>query len=72
MIQIKPQNFLVNDFNWESKDINTKFGFNNKFLGNLKNINYENKNIDLYKDDLTSEIYGSTGFLTSLDLTKKL
>ena len=66
----KTSKFFTNDFNWESKNINTKFGFNNKFLGNFKNINYENKNIDLYKNDFTSEIYGSTGFLTSLNLTK--
>mgnify|MGYP003322516522 CR=1 FL=1 len=66
----KTTKFFTNDFNWESRDIITKFGLNNKLLGNLRNINYETKNIDLYKNDFTSEIYGSTGFFTSLDLTK--
>ena len=66
----KTTKFFNNDFNWESRDTISKFGFKNKFLGNLRNINYETKNIDLYKDDFTSEIYGSAGFFTSIDLTK--
>ena len=67
----KTTKFFTNDFNWESRDIIvTEFGLNNKLLGNLRNINYETKNIDLYKNDFTSEIYGSAGFLSSLDLTK--
>ena len=77
-VNIKAQNydtnkttkFFTNDFNWESKDIFSKFGINNKFYGNLRNINYETKNIDLYKNDLTNEIYGSLGSLTSIDLIK--
>ena len=66
----KTTKFFTNELNWESRDIVTKFGLNSKFLGHFKNINYETKNIDLYKDDFTSEIYGSTGFLSSLDLVK--
>ena len=44
-------NFLVNDFDWNYKVINNKSIFNNKILGNLKNINYEAKNVDIYKKD---------------------
>ena len=38
-----------------------KFFYNikTKLLGNIKNINYEAKNIDKYKDSPTSELYGA-------------
>ncbi|MDC0619356.1 hypothetical protein OAO89_03470 [Pelagibacteraceae bacterium] len=65
-------NFLVNDFNWEHKEINSKLGFKNKLLGNLKNINYETKNVELYKKDTTSELFGSIGYLTELNLQKNI
>ena len=45
----KYTNFFVNDFDWVSKDLNSKSGFKNNILGTLKNINYETKNVDLYK-----------------------
>ena len=45
-------------------------GLNTKLLGNLKNINYETKNIDLYKKDLTNELYGAIGLLSELDFKK--
>ena len=65
-------NFLVNDFDWNYKVINNKSIFNNKILGNLKNINYEVKNVDTYKKEPTFELFGSLGFLSQLDLRKKL
>lgn len=65
-------NFLVNDFNWEYKEINSKSGFKSKLLGNFKNINYETKNIDLYKKDTTNELFGSIGYLTELNLQKQI
>ena len=34
-----------------AQKINFENGINSKFLGNLRNINYETKNIDLYKKD---------------------
>ena len=64
-------NFLVNDFDWNYKVINNKSIFNNKILGNLKNINYEVKNVDTYKKEPTFELFGSLGFLSQLDLRKK-
>ena len=67
----KLENFLINDFNWSSKKINSEFGLVSKFLGNFKNINYEAKNVDLYKKDPTSEIYSSLGYLAELDFSKK-
>ena len=37
-------------------------GLNTKILGNLRNINYEAKNVDLYKKDPTSESVWSFRF----------
>ena len=67
----KLENFFVNDFNWESKDLKSGTGINTNILGNFKNINYEAKNIDIYKEDVTSEFYGALGILSRLDLIKK-
>ena len=56
-------NFFINDFDWSYKILNNSV-FNSQLLGNVKNINYETKNIDIYKKDTTSEIYGALGYLT--------
>ena len=63
---------MINDFDWTFKDKTFGQGLNTKILGNLRNINYETKNVDLYKQDTTSEMYGALGFLTKLDLFKKV
>ena len=47
-------------------------GLSNKILGNFKNINYETKNVDLYKDETTSEIFGALGYLSEINLRKKM
>ena len=49
-------NSFVNDFDWSSKNFFTSKK-KTKLLGNIKNINYEAKNIDKYKDSPTSELY---------------
>ena len=67
----KLTNFIINDFNWNSNDFLSETGIRSRILGNLKNINYEAKNIDLYKDAPTSELFGALGLLTELDLQKK-
>ena len=66
----KLTNFLVNDFNFESKENLFDNVFNSKILANLKNINYESKNVDIYKDDSTSEIFGSLGLLSEINFQK--
>ena len=66
----KLTNFLVNDFNWNFKETNFSSGIKGKILGNFKNINYEAKNVDPYKEDFTSEFYGALGYLASVDLLK--
>ena len=63
-------NFLINDFNFESDDKVFKNFFNNTILGNVKNINYESKNVNIYKEEPTSEIFGSIGLLTELNFIK--
>jgi len=66
----KHENFLVNDFDWESKDFNFNSGVNSKFLANLKNINYEAKNVPKFKENTTNEFFGSLGLLTDINLKK--
>ena len=67
----KTSKFLINDFDWESKDFNFDNGLNSKFIGKLKNINYETKNISSYKQDQTSEFFGAIGYLSEIELIKK-
>ena len=66
----KLTSFLINDFDWNFKDFNFKSGLKGKFLANIRNINYEAKNIDIYKKDTTNELYGALGYLTQLNLEK--
>ena len=66
----KLKNFVVNNFDWSSKDIFLESGLNTKILGNLRNINYEVKNIDEYKEDTTSELFGALGVFQN-KFTKK-
>ena len=66
----KLTNFLVNDLNWTSKDFLHKSGFKTKFLSNFKNINYESKNVGLYKEDPTSEIHGALGYQSEIKFQK--
>ena len=66
----KLTNFMVNDLNWNFKEKNFRSGIKGKILGNFKNINYEAKNVDPYKEDFTSEFYGALGYLASIDLQK--
>ncbi len=66
----KLTNFIVNDLNWNFKETNFKSGIKGKILGNFKNINYEAKNVEPYKEDFTSEFFGALGYLASIDLQK--
>ena len=62
--------FVVNDFNWSSKDIFLDSGLKTQFFGKFKNINYEAKNVDIYKDDTTNELFGAFGLATEMNLQK--
>ena len=65
-------NFLVNDLNWTFRDINFNNGINSKILGNLKNLNYETRNVDIYKKDTTSELFGALGYLSEIEFQKNI
>ena len=67
----KLTNFLVNDLNWESNDFILNSKIKNKFIGKIKNINYEAKNIDIYKEDTTSELFGGLGLHSDINFSKK-
>ena len=67
----KLENFLVNDFEWESNDLILNSFIKNNFLANFRNINYEAKNVDKFKDETTSELFGSVGLLSKIDFFKK-
>ncbi len=66
----KLSQFLVNDLDWDFKEINFISGIKSKIFANFRNINYETKNISNYKDDTTHELYGAFGYLTELNLQK--
>ena len=40
-------------------------------IGNFKNINYETRNLEFYKEEKTSELFGSLGYLSEVNLEKK-
>ena len=41
-------------------------------MANIKNTNYKNTNISEYKDGETSELFGAIGFLSEIELIKKI
>ena len=67
----KHTSFFVNDFDWESNEYILNSKIKNKFLAKLKNVNYEAKNIDIFKENTTSEFFGALGILSELDFEKK-
>ena len=71
MTPIKILIFLLNDFNWNYKELNFNSGIKSKIFGHFKNINYEPKNVDLYKKKPTTEFHGALGYLTQINLEKR-
>ncbi len=67
----KTTKFLVNDFDWDIKNINFDSGIRGKVFSKLKNVNYETKNVSTYRDDPTSELYAAFGYLSEVDLFKR-
>ena len=68
----KVKKFLINDFDWKSKKYNLASGFQGTLLGHVKNVNYETNNVDVYKSEPTSEMFGAVGLLSEIDLFKQV
>jgi LPS-assembly protein len=66
----KTKKSLINDFNWNYKDIFFENGIKSKIFSEFKNINYDSKNIAGLKSNKTTELYGALGYLTKIDLYK--
>ena len=66
----KTKKLLINNVDWEIEKSNNYF--DGKFLTSLKNVNYDIKNIDNYKEDTTNELFGAVGFLGSIDFFKNI
>ena len=67
----KKTDFLINDFDWDMKSIYYNSGIKSKLFSKIKNVNYETNNVNEYKSDTTSEIFGAIGYLSEFDLFKK-
>ena len=77
----KFEKFLVNDFDWKYSQINFSSGWRGRFIGKVKNVNYEAKNTQAsangligtsFKEEPTNELFGALGYLTEVDLFKKV
>lgn len=68
----KYEKYLTNDLQWDSNIFNFDSKYSNKLIAHVKNINYEAKNIQNFKKDTTSELYGAIGLESSLDLIKSI
>ena len=60
----------MNDFTYESNSKIFKDLFDSKIQANLRNINYESKNVNIYKNEPTNEIFGSLGLLSKINFEK--
>ncbi len=67
----KTTKFLINDFDWDIRNINFPSGLKGKLFSSFKNVNYETKNVSIYKEEKTSEFFSAFGYLTELDLYKR-
>ena len=67
----KTSKFWINDFNWKYNDHLFSSGIKGSLIGKFKNINYETKNIDSFKENTTNEFFGAIGYLAEIDLIKK-
>ncbi len=62
---------LSNEFNWSSNSWISKYGFENEFLGLIKNVNYDADNVTTHKiGRKISEFYGALGFKSELGFFK--
>tara|TARA_B100000780_G_C21125043_1_gene456215 strand:+ start:462 stop:2795 length:2334 start_codon:yes stop_codon:yes gene_type:complete len=68
----KQSNILVNDFNWKSNKWLNKFGFENYFEVLTKNVNYDTKKTEVYKNNKANyELNSAVGYFGKLALFKE-
>ena len=61
---------FINDLSWNIKNFFFENGFKSKIFSEIKNVNYEAKNIDNLKKEPTNELYGALGYYTDISLYK--
>ncbi len=61
---------FINDLAWNFKNFFFENGFKSKIFSEVKNVNYEAKNIDNLKKEPTNELYGALGYYTDISLYK--
>ena len=67
----KFEKFFTNDLDWTFDKNFGSLPYDGKFITKLKNVNYEAKNVDKLKRELTHEFFGAIGYLASIDLIKQ-
>tara|TARA_X000001036_G_scaffold340216_1_gene319456 strand:- start:1077 stop:3476 length:2400 start_codon:yes stop_codon:yes gene_type:complete len=66
----KTNRTLINDFAWNYKDVFFENGIKSKIFSEIKNVNYDSKNIKGLKNDQNSEFFGALGYLSEIDFYK--
>lgn len=66
----KTNKSLINDLILDHKNIFFENGFNTKILSQIKNVNYEAKNINHLKSEPTNEMFGALGILSEVNFLK--
>ncbi len=66
----KTKKMFINDLAWNFKNFFFENGFKSKIFSEVKNVNYEAKNIDNLKKEPTNELYGALGYYTDISLYK--
>ena len=66
----KTKKIFVNDLSWNYKNLFFENGIKSKIFSEIKNINYETKNIEFYKNDLNNELKGAIGYFSEIDFYK--
>ena len=68
----KQTHFLINNFYWKSNKWLSSIGMENYFEGLLKNVNYDAKNTDEFKNENSNaEVHSAIGFFSKLSLYKE-
>jgi len=68
----KQTHFLINNFYWKSNKWLSSIGMENYFEGLLKNVNYDAKNTDEFKNENSNaEVHSAIGYFSKLSLYKE-